>query len=318
MAYISFQPHDHFNTVIYTGNETARTITVGFQPDWVWTKCRSSAHSHISTDSVTGAGKRLKPDSNNAQDTSGASVASETGVSWNWKANGSGSSNTDGSITSTVSANTTSGFSIVTWTGNSGSIGHGLGVKPSMIIAKPTAATGGWYVTHKNLSAEMQDNYMFLNTTSANTTNNDIWGGEPTTSTFSVGSGLINNTTHIAYVFAEKTGFSKIGSYTGNGNADGAFVYTGFKPNWVLIKRTGSTAQWQMRDGQRGFNGAIKTLYSDSSEVETSGDTFDILSNGFKSRNTSNVQNASGETYIYMAFAEEPLVASNGDIATAR
>ena len=343
MAYITFQPSDYFNTVLWTGNATAnRNITgVGFQPDWVWVKNRSRSSNHTIVDVLRGSGSYPMSSSNTgAEDTSdanqvsalisdGFTVGSSTNtnangenlVGWSWKAGGSGSSNSDGSITSTVSASTTSGVSIVTWTGNSGSIGHGLGQKPAMIISKSRGATGGWYITHKSLSAEMQDNYMFFDT-SANSTNNDIWGGEPTTSTFSVGSGLIGNTTHVAYVFAEKKGFSKFGSYTGNGNADGPFIYTGFKPAFLLAKESSSSGEgWIMLDSVRNpSNLAKNSLQANINQAEETLTTksADFLSNGFKIRTTDGLQNSSGETYIYMAFAEEPLVSSNNIPATAR
>jgi hypothetical protein len=255
-------------------------------------------------------------------------TSTDNNVSWNWKANGAGVSNTDGSITSTVSANTTSGFSIVTWTGNSGSVGHGLGKKPEMIISKSLGTSGAWYTTHKSLSTEMQDNYMFLNTGDANTTNNDIWGGEPTISTFSVGSGLIGNTTHVAYCFNSVKGFSKFGSYVGNGNNDGTFVYTGFKPAFVMLKEAlGASAggSWLMIDNKRDtFNLAGTHIGANSSGAEQTAasrsPTFgiDFISNGFKLRGLHDEINTSDYTYIYMAFAENPLVGTNNIPATAR
>jgi len=339
MAYISFQPSDYFNTKLHTGTGSTASITgVGFQPDMVWSKQRNGTDNHNIIDAVRGVTKILQTDTTAVEQTASQSLtsfdsdgfsvgtdnawngSSNTYCMWNWKANGQGSSNTDGSITSTVSASTTSGFSIVTWTGNSGSIGHGLGKKPAMLITKSLGATGGWYVTHKSLSAEMQDNYMFLNDTSANSTNNDIWGGEPTTSTFSVGSGLIGNTTHVAYCFAPIKGFSAMGSYTGNGNADGAFIYTGFKPAFVMYKNSSvSGGHWQIYDNKRlGYNGANKVLRANLTNAEAD-DEIDLLSNGFKCRATNNNNNNhSGVTYIYMAFSEESIVSSNGVPATAR
>ena len=345
MAYTTINKStDYFNTKLYTGTGSSNALTgVGFQPDWVWMKRRDGTSSHRLCDAVRGTTKLLQSNATDAEQTGadtltsfdsdgftlGADAApynvnvnSQTMAAWCWKAGGSGSSNSDGSITSTVSASTTSGVSIVTWTGNSGSIGHGLGVKPAMIVAKSRGATGGWYVTHKSLSAEMQDNYMFWNTTSANTTNNDIWGGEPTTSTFSVGSGLIGNTTHVAYVFAEKKGFSKFGSYTGNGNVNGPFIYTGFKPAFIMLKKTSGTGDWFINDVKRNtFNVVNTQLYPnlDAAEENTNATQLDILSNGFKLRGTSsNALNSGNDVYLYMAFAEEPLVSSNNIPATAR
>jgi len=342
MAYTTInKPSEYFNTKLFTGNGSTQSITgVGHQPDLVWIKHRNNATlwNHSIHDSVRGSTKYIPPNTTNQELTDVNSVTSfdndgfsigtfvkinDNGVNhvaWNWKANGSGVSNTDGSITSTVSASTTSGFSIVTWTGNSGSVGHGLGKKPEMIISKSLGASGAWYTTHKSLSTEMQDNYMFLNTTDANTTNNDIWGGEPTTSTFSVGSGLIGNTTHVAYCFNSVKGFSKIGSYVGNGNADGTFIYTGFKPAFVIIKNSSSTGAWYMQDNKRDVDNPIDLSLnaSDANADNNQGNIMDFLSNGIKIRNTGTGYNSSGATYIYMAFAENPLVGTNGIPATAR
>jgi len=338
MAYISFQPKDNFKTTLYTGNQSARTITTNMQPDFVWTKCRNNAHSHISTDSVTGAGKRIKPDTTAAQDTSGASVASfvstgytltdnstingnsDTNVSWSWKA-GTTSGLSGGTITpSSYSINAAAGMGIYqyTGTGSTGTIAHGLGKVPEMIISKRTSHTGSWVVYHKAMG---NANEMYLNATDGQSSASATWNSTtPTSTVWSVGNDQNNTSgyTILTYAFTSIKGFSRVGVYRGNGNNNGAFIYTGFQPNFVIIKSITAGRQWQIRDGQRGFNGAIKTLYSDSSEVETSGDTFDILSNGFKPRNTSNVQNTDGETYIYMAYAENPFVASNGDPTTAR
>jgi len=340
MAYISFQPKDHFNTKLYTGTGAENAVTgVGFQPDFTWLKNRATTNHHTLFDAVRGANKVIYSNLNAQQytvtqelksfDSDGFTVGTEASAngngngiaSWNWKANGQGSSNTDGSITSTVSASTTSGFSIVTWTGNSGSIGPGLGKKPAMIITKSLGASGGWYTTHKSLGAEMQDNYIFLNTTDANSTNNDIWGGEPTTSTFSVGSGLIGNTTHVAYCFSPIKGFSAMGSYTGNGNADGAFIYTGFKPAWFLVKKSSASGEdWGIYDNKRNtFNKVDEALFPSATTAETNvGDGLDFCSNGIKIRDSGGELNTSGATYIYMTFAEAPLVGSNNVPATAR
>ena len=342
MAFINFQPKDYFNTKLYTGNgSNSHAITgVGFEPSFVWIKDRTNSYDHCAFDQPRGVSQRIYPNNAQVQSTDNDNLVSfdsdgftvdDNGitnhngynfVSWNWKANGAGSSNTDGSITSTVSASTTSGFSIVTWTGNSGSIGHGLGKKPAMLITKSLGATGGWYVTHKSLSAEMQDNYMFLNDTSANSTNNDIWCGEPTTSTFSVGSGLIGNTTHVAYCFAPIKGFSAMGSYTGNGNADGAFIYTGMSPALVILKNSATTDSWVMFDNKRPnpYNVIGSILQPNTNIAETANSAFniDFVSSGFKIRGTDSAVNASGGSYIYMAFSDQSIVSSNGVPAVAR
>ena len=348
MAYTTINKStDHFNTVLYTGNETARTITVGMQPDFTWTKARSQAHSHITTDVVTGVGKRLRPNVNNAQDTSGASVASfvstgftltndatinensTTYVSWNWKANGAGSSNTDGSINTTyTSANTTSGFSISTYTGtgSNATVGHGLGAVPKVVLVKGIGHTSQWYMYHIGTDA---NGVMLLDGTAAKTTDTVSWQNTtPTSSVFSIGNdGGTNGSgnTYVAYCFAEKTGFSKFGSYTGNGNADGAFVYTGFKPAFVLIKKaTGSTDSWFINDNKRSLSGGTNTnsYYMRPNENAVEGTSaslaIDILSNGVKIRNTDTAYNNDNSTYIYMAFAEAPLVGSNNIPCTAR
>ncbi len=248
-----------------------------------------------------------------------------TFVSWNWRANGQGSSNTDGSINTTyTSANTTSGFSIVkyTGTGSNATIGHGLGVAPSMVIVKKTSATGDWMIYHKSLGATK---YIFLQSTDASGTQTSIWNDtEPTTTVFTVGTSTTVNQSgqdYIAYCFAEKKGFSKFGSYTGNGNADGTFVYTGFKPAFIMIKRTNTTGDWLMKDNKRPTvqNPVTSLLYPNTSGAEATGvNDADFLSNGYKIRTTGTAENASGGSYIYLAFAEAPLVASNGTPATAR
>jgi len=333
MAYSSIvKPSVYFNTKLYSGNGTNATgITgVGFQPDWVWIKERSSTSPHKLLDAVRGATKELESSSTDAEATESTSLQSfnsdgftvgtngavnensQTYASWNWKANGTGSSNTDGSITSTVSANTTSGFSIVSWNGNSGTVGHGLGVKPAMIILKSRQSTTNWVVMHKGLG-NMDTNILVLNTT----TGADSGGSgmaEPTSSVFTMASGLSPNDNLIAYCFAEKKGYSKFGSYTGNGNSDGTFVYTGFKPAFVMVKRTDTTGTWHINDTKRDtYNRMSHSLFPNLSDAESSTGWFvDYVSNGFKIRDSGNDVNASGGSYIYMAFAEEPLVANSG------
>ncbi len=312
---------------------------MGFQPDWVWIKERSSTSSHALFDAIRGATIKLSSNNTDADNTSTADLTSfdsdgftngnsgavnesgQTYASWNWKANGSGSSNTDGSITSTVSVNTTSGFSIVTYTGNSSAgatIGHGLGVVPNVIIAKKLNNTSNWSVYHSGLGNFAK--VLSLNTTSAATTDSGVWDNVPTSSTFLVGSDNTTNANgddYIAYCFAEKQGYSKFGSYTGNGNADGTFIYTGFKPAWVMYKKTDTADYWNIHDTTRdtgNISGRILSPNASDAEVDTG--RIDILSNGFKQRTNNGVNNGSGGTYIYMAFAEEPLVGDNP--ATAR
>ena len=257
--------------------------------------------------------------------------SSKTYVSWNWKANGAGSANTDGSINSTVSVNTTAGFSIVTWTGNGtndATIGHGLGVAPKMIIIKNTADTVNWRAWHTSLSA---NHVLFLNNDQSEKDPAEQGNGYVKTvgtSTFSTYDGNLNDEgvngngdAMIAYCFAEKKGYSKFDSYKGNGNANGTFVYTGFRPAWVMSKRIDSSDGWRMRDAKRDIdNPAQHRLLANASDAEVSASSqdTDFLSNGFKIRNSDSGYNASGGTYIYMAFAENPIVGSNNIPATAR
>ena len=346
MAYTNIDKSSlHFNTKLYTGTGSSNAITgVGFQPDWVWIKRRSATSSNQLFDAVRGVTKRLFSDSNEAESTSattltsfdsdGFTVSTHTGLNgssdtyaaWNWLANGSGSANTDGSISSTVSASTTSGFSIVKYTGNltsGANIGHGLGVKPAMIIIKNLDATESWLCYHTSLGATK---HIKLNVTeAAGTATSRFNDTEPTTSLFTVGNDPQtngNSNDMIAYCFAEKKGFSKFGSYTGNGNADGAFIYTGFKPGWIMIKRYDSgTEDWNIWDSKRiGYNiSGNDKLYANLNSAElTTENAIDILSNGFKLRSTNGGFNGSGSSYIYMAFAEAPLVGSNNVPCTAR
>jgi hypothetical protein len=340
MAYTTIKkPSDYFNTKLYTGNGSTQSITgIGFQPDWTWTKNRDDTYSHWLFDSVRGVNKGLRTDRTDAEidnatrqvsfDSDGFTLGNSADVnvngnnyaSWNWLASNTTASNTDGSITSTVSANTTSGFSIVSYTGtgSNATVGHGLGVVPKMIIVKQRSGAGDWTVYNSNIG---NTNFLRLNGTLASTPQSTYWNNTtPTSSVFSVGSaGDVNTSsgTHIAYCFAEKKGFSKFGSYTGNGNADGTFVYTGFKPAFVILKITNSTNNWHMYDNKRDtYNVADAVLYPNTSGAEGTDTTADFLSNGFKLRTSINFANGSGDSYIYMAFAEEPLVGDNP--ATAR
>jgi hypothetical protein len=355
MAYTTIKkPSDYFNTKLYTGDDVdGRAITgVGFQPDFSWVKARSSAFSHYVIDAIrydSGASKYLKLDSSSSaadetpsgagwistlnsdgyvckNGTSNTNNCNENGVTyvaWNWLASNTTASNTDGSITSTVSANTTSGFSIVSYTGNGtagATIGHGLGSAPSMIIAKRRSGVENWAVYHSSIGASK---YINLDTTAAEQSSTSRWNGtEPTSSVFSVNThGSVNGSgdTYIAYCFAEKQGYSKFGSYVGNGNADGTFIYTGFKPAFFITKNiTTGSSSWMMYDNKRDpDNQMAEYLYPNTSAAAgTSSSGFDFLSNGIKIRNTFGDANVNGNTFIYIAFAEEPLVGDNP--ATAR
>ena len=356
MAYTTIKkPTDYFNTKLYTGTGATHSITgVGHQPDMVWIKDRGrTGYNHCITDAVRGATKLLRPNLTANENSPGTyldslisfdsdgftlgadtsngehNINSQTYASWNWKANGADSANTDGSISSTVSANTTSGFSIVSYTGNNtdnATVGHGLGAIPSMVITKSRSVDSqtGWMTKHKNLTSNYN---LILNGTDAswNPSSNGWVGDLNSSSVFTLKNGSTNGNnanqsgaTYIAYCFAEKQGFSKFGSYVGNGNADGTFVYTGFKPAFVMVKRTDTTGTWHINDTKRDTHNRMShSLFPNLSDSESSTGWFvDYVSNGFKIRDTGTAVNASGGTYIYMTFAEEPLVGDNP--ATAR
>ena len=338
------QAGKYYNAVLWTGTGDSlnRSISgVGFQPDFVWGKRRSDAANHQLYDVVRGAGTGKELSTNitgveglvsvlygylSSFDTDGFStakgtvnndlwnVSGSTFVAWNWKANGAGSSNTSGSITSTVSASTISGFSVVTYTGTgaNATVGHGLGVAPSMIIVKSRSQVVNWLVWHTSLPTPSTA-YLLLNLTDASANApTTVWNSTvPTSSVFSLGTNVsVNNSasTYVAYCFAEVAGYSKFGSYTGNGSADGPFVFTGFRPAFVLTKRTDNTGDWQLMDSSRDtYNVANKALFPNYALAESTGYSKDFLSNGFKIRDSGASLNASGGTYIYMAFASAPL-----------
>ena len=347
MAYTDIdKPSDYFNTKLYTGNgSTGHAITgVGFQPDWVWIKSRDSgSDNHNAFDVVRGASKGLQPNDTDAEYTASSvhesfntdgftlgdngqvNGSSESFVSWNWKAGGSASTNTSGSTNTSVSVNTVAGFSIVTYPGNSTSgatFGHGLGVKPSMIITKARTRLSMWNVYHKGLTNYTKG--IYLNATDAEFAGGAFEAGEPNANTFTLTNGThVNGSgeTYVAYCFAEKKGYSKFGSYTGNGNADGTFIYTGFKPAFLITKKTNATGPWDMFDNTRNvINPVNSRLHPNASDTEftNSAMNIDFVSNGFKIKTTDNELNTSGSTYIYMAFAENPFVTSTGVPATAR
>ncbi len=325
---------ENFNTVLWTGDQSARTITgYGFQPDFLWTKSRSTAESHRLHDAVRGGNGtvlyELKSDSSTTDQgtdtqvsgfttdgftmTAGGNSPNVTGrtyVGWGWKGNNSTSSNTDGDVTSTVSANTDAGISICTFTTPSTAqgftVGHGLGVAPDFLILRGLQTYRAWWVWHKDFSPTYY--YLYLHgsqafsglTQSTNAWNNAV----PTSTVFSTRSDWQygTNTPVVAYAFAEVEGFSKFGSYTGNGSSDGPFVYTGFRPAWVMIKRTDSANSWTIMDDKRDtYNYADSILWADLSDAEASGGTTtseDFLSNGFKLRGAGGSINASGGSYI--------------------
>ena len=347
MAYTTINKStDNFNTVTYTGNGSTNAITgVGFQPDFTWIKRRDGGTtSHQLFDAVRGVTKRLYSNTTDAENTNattltafgtdGFTVGSNTGVNpngngvvaWNWKAGtGAGSANTDGSINTTyTSVNTTAGFSISKYTGNGttgATVGHGLGAIPKWIIVKRLdSATTNFQVYHSSMGAEK---YIQLNTTSGQSDSDVLWNDTaPTNQVFSLGNYShvnYNGSPHIAYCFAEKTGYSKFGSYTGNGNTDGTFIYTGFKPAFIMQKKTSGTSDWVIYDNKRDTSNVVtQELKPNSNAAESSNTNIDILSNGFKQRANYAYTNNSGATYIYIAFAEAPLVGSNNVPCTAR
>jgi hypothetical protein len=324
-----------FNPVIYTGNGGTQSVTgVGFQPDFTWVKRRDNTNGNGFEDAVRGAGKTLEANNTSTEvdysafftafTSDGFNMAGGGGffnanagtyVAWNWKANGSGSSNTAGSITSTVSANTTAGFSVVTYTGTgaTASVGHGLGALPQMIIVKRRNSTGDWAVYHRTLGA---NTYLVLNSTAASASVSGYWQytpspGNPTVDWFGIIAGYdvnVSSATYVAYCFAEVAGYSKFGSYTGNGSADGPFVFTGFRPAFILIKGSSDADRaWVMLDVKRNtYNAMNANLYANASDAEATDTRADANSNGFKLRGTGTWINNSGSTYIYMAFAESP------------
>jgi len=346
MAYTTINKgSDYFNTKLYTGNgnDGVAITGVGFQPDWVWIKNRDTTNWHILSDSVRGGNKVLYTNRTDVEradkdwyiqsfDSDGFTVgiSGDTNgngndlVAWNWLAGGTASSNTDGDITSSVSANTTSGFSVVSYTGTGtagDTIGHGLGVTPKVVIAKGRSDAGTWSVYHEGIGNAA--NGVSLENTSGSRSEPAYWNSTaPTSSVFSVGTSNDTNgssRTYIAYCFAEKKGFSKFGTYTGNGNANGPMVYTGFKPAWVLQKNISVTQGWQLQDNKRlGYNPDNYLLQPHTDQSESALQRVDLLSNGFKVRTTDAGQNASGNTYIYMAFAESPFTTSTGVPTTAR
>ena len=357
MAYTTIDdPSAYFHTQLYTGSSSGQSITNDanagdFKPDWVWIKRRdgdpnSVGNGHNSLyDSTRGVQKEIYSDLNSAEATNsggltafgtdGFTVGTEARVnsnglsfvSWQWVVNGgTTASNTDGSITSTVQANTTAGFSIVTYTGTAtggATIGHGLGVAPKAVFTKTRAISDNWLVYHAGIGATK---YLTLNTNSAEGTNSGAWNDTaPSSTVVTLGSfdNSNDNDNMVAYCFAEIQGYSKFSSYTGNGNADGPFVYTGFKPTWVMIKNTIAGEDWLIWDVKRDTanapgNPMTGRLKANDTIAEVNGNDIDFLSNGFKIRTDSGYGNGSGNTIIYMAFAENPFVATNGLPTTAR
>ena len=344
-------PSAHFQVKLWTGNATTRTIDLDnnatMQPDFSWIKSRSNTFEHYWENSTNGTNKYLRSNSSAAEETgtvitynstgfgigSGAenNTNATTNVGWFWKANGgttasfTESGNNPGG---THQANTTAGFSIVayTGTGGAGTVSHGLSVTPKMIMVKRTSGVADWMVYHASNTSAPETDFLELNTTDA-TSDNTRWNDTaPTTSVFSVGTDDAVNgdaETYLAFVFADVQGYSKFGKYVGNGNASGPFVYTGFKPAFVMVKcESAAASEWQIYDHKRpGYNFPNYNLSPNNTTAEYTGESYhnmDILSNGFRVLLTDVAVNKSGETYIYMAFAENPFVTSTGIPTTAR
>ena len=360
MAYSNIKdPSEHFNTVLYTGDGSAdQSMTgVGFKPDFLWIKRRNASERHVLTNVQmgvsSGAYKWLDSSDSEGAFSGGTGVESfdsdgftiktsdstwnasgSTYVFWSWKANGgTTSSNSDGDITSTVQANTTSGISIMSYSGTTGdvhTIGHGLGVTPEVWIVKSRSDGGSfddWFFWHHRMAASniIDNRVMYLNSNDPLQTYTGI--NAVTSSTIRVKSSTTaqNGEDYIAYAFVGKKGYSKFGSYVGNGSGNGPFVPTGFKPALVIFKRVGDQS-WDMHDNTRDpFNPMPKRLLPNLQAAEesrpTSGgsiDCMDFLSNGFKIRSIESILNTSGDTYVYMAWAENPFVTSTGIPTTAR
>ena len=340
MAYTTIdKPSDYFNTVIYSGSTLDGSEDM--QPDWVWMKNRDDVHGHQLYDVIRGVTKRLSSNNTGTESTDstgltsfnsdGFTVGSEPAVNantenivaWNWKAGGSASSNSNGSVTTSVSANTTAGFSVVNvpTTGSVLTAGHGLTQAPEIIFEKSRDRTDNWIVYNSSIG---NTKAIFLNLTNATSTATDFWNDtSPTSTVWTMGSeNSVNNASQetIAYCFHSVKGYSKIGSYTGNGNADGTFVHLGFKPAMVIQKMSSSAGySWHIFDNKRDtFNAIDKRLFPDTADTESTGTNIDFVSNGFKFRSTGTGYNGSGNTFIYMAFAESPFVNSNGIPNNAR
>ncbi len=346
MAYISFQPSDHFNTKLYTGTGSSLAITgMGFQPDWTFIYNYGGTYASAMYNSMSGVTKHLESNGNSGEqtiantltsfDSDGFTLGADTNsyvnrssspnsyVSWNWKL-GTTSGISGGSVTpSGYTLNTTNGTSIVKWSGAgaTSTIPHGLGVKPKMIWIKRTDQNGNnWQVYHSGLTASKK---LFLNTYGESVSSGWMNSTEPTSSVFTVIDDADVNAsggTYMAFCFAEITGFSRISTFFGNGDTNGSFCWTGFKPAMVLYKKTtGSNANYQLWDNKRDIdNEATSAIHIDGAHAPSTDEGIDMLSNGFKIRGDQAHTNGSGIKFIYYAVADVPFVSSNGVPVTAR
>ena len=349
MAYTTIDdPSAYFQVALHSSANAATVTNDGnsdLQPDLIWSKARGAAHNHGLYDSSRGVTKFLSSNATSAETTasSGFDLTSfntdgfstgnnqynticggTTYVAWQWKVNGGTTTSLTSNINSVCQVNQDAGISIVKYTctggGNGQAVQHGLGLVPQVIITKNRTDTNysDWITYHHSIG---YTNFVKLNSTAASAGNSPYNGAAPTSSTYNVSIDLVEQKDFVSYVFAPIQGYSKFGNYVGNGNSNGPFVYTGFKPAFVLIKRTDSTGGWTIYDNKRGYNGNNYELFPHSNEAEHTATSYfeaDILSNGFKLRLTDGQINASGGTYIYMAFAENPFVTSTGIPTTAR
>ena len=349
MAYTTIDNgEEHFNTILYTGDGSAdNDITgVGFAPDWVWAKNRGAADAHWVLDSTRGATKGLYTNGTAAENTqnhlisfdsdgfsvgnqaNGLNTSSNNYVAWNWKANGgTTSSNSNGTITSTVQANTTAGFSIITYTGNftnNQTIGHGLNQAPEALFIKNRDSSTSWVIYNKGLNFPTKD-LVYFNSNPSNDHDPTFNDTAPSSSVITMGAYSFNNKSgdsHVCYAFHSVKGYSKFGAYIGNGNADGPFVYTGFKPA-LLITKVDNSGNWFIVDNKRDTDNEVQEiLFPNLSNAETTGSSgsnrFDFLSNGFKVRGNGSAINVGSNRTFYFAFAEHPFVSSKGVPVTAR
>ena len=343
MAYISFQPSDFFNTVLYTGNGSTQSITgVGFQPDMNWMKGRNTTENHEIADAVRGTTKYVAPNGSGGEgtdvnaltsfDSDGVSIGSwstynnnsSTFVMWNWKA-GTTTGLSGGTITpSSYSINTTSGFGMYKFsgTGSNGTIAHGLGATPQMVMIKQIDGTNNWITQHVGMSAAT--GILYLNTTAGEQTEAAMFNSTtPTSTVFSLGTASETNGSgneYMAYVWAPVKGYSKFLKWPGNGSSDGTFLYTGFRPAFFIYKvMSGTTGGWGMLDNKRDtYNPADNTLQADSTNAEADDHDVDFLSNGLKIKSSGGNINMSSASYVGIAFAEFPFVSSNSKAGTAR
>ena len=350
-------PSAYFQTKLYTGTGNSHAITLDgnsdLQPDWVWIKCRDDSHNHQVFDSVRGVHIRMRTDTNGAETTSSESLKSfntdgftlgtqanvnaaasgdNSFVAWNWKAgtafSNDASSTSVGSIDSTGSVNTTSGFSIISYTGNGSanqSVAHGLGATPKIILIKNRTTAGYWCMTNPRFVSVSDPNILYLQITAAEADDTNINGTTaPSSTVFGVDDyGAVNTSgnAHIAYCFTPIKGYSSMGTYVGNASTNGTFVYTGMKPAWVMFRKAAGTGSWAIQDNKRTpFNVQQKALFANLADAESNSadNNVDFLSNGFKLKSDTANYNTNGDLYVYMAFAENPFVTSTGVPATAR